>query len=391
MSKTVVFFAAQDSFVRISDETYSSSLIVTIPENAITIKKAHLEINGISYNTSENQNIIADLQNGLGSDPKTFQIELSTKVQEFRIGYDVTSLTLPSTNTYALNLTGSATGGNFSIMSAKLIIDYEYDSIQNTLLKTTEFFVGQEKSKFSANNVITKNFSISASESGLVARSAIIEIGGIFKGSGTGTIQAGLYDLGAPAGYKKSYTINLGPQNSTSKFIIRYDALSDINMLTNKDYTFHFTADKNIDIWSARLYLTYEYSNQGTYPATGYITSSTFDTGAEKGSAYNSIIWNGNTNGGNVRLQLATSDCPNGKTNPPLCNDSGTWTYLGSECSNSTYYEPASGSPQEIGCYNDHNNKRYFRYKTILCSDPSCVMSGSSNPEVDSVIVNWAP
>lgn len=391
LSKTVIFFAGQDSVIEASGSAYSSVFNVAIPENAAAVKKAHIEINGISYNTSGTQTIIADLKDGAVSDPRTFQIELASRVQQFNIDYDVTSIVFNTPSSYTLDLTGNATGGNFSIFSAKMILTYEYDSIQSTLLKTTEFFVGQEKSKLAPNDVITKNFSISVSESSPVLRSAFIEITGVLRGTGTGTVQAGLYDAGAPVNYKKSYAIDLGPQNTTSKFIIRHDALSDINIVNNKDYTFHFTADKAVSAWSARLYLTYEYSEQSTYPMTGYAVSSTFDTGVAKGAGFNSIYWNGSLNGGNVRLQIATSDCANGKTNPPVCDDSGTWTYLGSGCSDSTYYEQTPDAPQEIGCYTFHNNKRYFRYKVIICSDVSCIVGGSNNPQVDSVIVNWAP
>ncbi|MFA6096806.1 MAG: hypothetical protein WC788_04225 [Candidatus Paceibacterota bacterium] len=394
VSKTVTFFAAQDNAVQTAGTPYSSAFSVTIPENAVTIKTAHIEISGISYNTSGSQSITTDLQGGIASDPKTYMIDLSTKAQEFNINYDATSIIFNTTAAYTLNLTGSATGGNFSIFSAKLILTYEYDSVQSTLLKTTEFFVGQENSKTAANGVITKNFSISAPETNPVLRSAIVEIGGVFKGSGAGTVQAGLYNSGASVNYKKSYAIDLGPQ-STTKFMIRYDALSDMDIVNNKDYTFHFTSDKPVSSWSARLYLTYEHAEQGTYPITGYSISSTFDTGSAKGAAYNSIMWIGLLNGGGVRLQLATSNCPNGKTNPPACDDSGNWAYLGPDqglgCLDTTYYENASGAPQEIKCYDDHNNKKYFRYKIILCSDPSCAISGSNNPQVDSVVVNWAP
>lgn len=391
LSKTAIFFAGQDDSLKINGGTFSYPFDVAISENSPAIRNAHIEISGISYNSpSQNQTISADLQGGSISSPKTFTFLANEKSRQFNINYDVTPIILASTNTYTLNITGNATGGAFSIFSAKLVLDYEYDSIQSTLVKTTEFFVGQTSGKTIADDAIAKYFSISIPESSPCIKSAFIEIGGTFKDSGQGTVQAGLFDAGAPAGYKKLYNADLGSQNSSAKFLIRYDALPDMD-ISNKNYVFYFKADKAINLWNARLYLTYEYSEQSIYPATGYAISSTFDTGVEKGAAYNSIMWNGSLNGGNVRLQFATSDCPNGKTNPPACDDGGTWTYLGNGCSDSTYYESAFGAPEEIECYDNHNNKRYFRYKVVLCSNSICGIGGSSNPQVDNVVVNWAP
>jgi len=391
MSKTATFYSVQDIAFKASGSTYSSSFNVTIPELAATIKSAHIEVSGISYNTLGPQSVTAELLGGSGSNIKIFDLELSTRAQQFNFNYDVTSIILNTTAAYTLDLTGSGTGGNFSIFSAKLVLDYEYDSIQNAFLKTTEFFVGQENNKTPANNVVSKDFSISASESGIIIRSAFVEISGILKGSGQGTVQAGLYSSGSPAAYDRSYVFDLGTENSTSKFIIRYDALPNIDLIATNNYVFHFTSDKAVSAWNARLYLTYEYTEPNIYPATGYVISSTFDTGSQKGAAYNSIMWNGNENSGKVRLQFATSDCPNGKTNPPLCDDTGSWSFLGPNCLDSAYYETSAGLPDKIECYGNHNNKRYFRYKIILCSDPSCLAGGPNNPQVDSVIVNWAP
>lgn len=395
ISKTVVFFAGQDDLLKVDGGIFSYPLVVTIPENLPAIKNAHIEISGISFNSPpQNQTVYADLQGGLISSPKTFTFFVNARSQQFNLNYDVTPIIHPSSNTYTLNITGGATGGTFSIFSAKLVLSYEYDSIQSSLLKTSVFFVGQENAKTPANNVISKNFSIAIPESSLSVKNAFIEISGTFKDSGQGTIETGLFDAGAPIGYKKFYNFDLGPQTSSAKFFLRYDALADINV-SNNNYTLHFKASKAINVWSARLYLTYQYSESGTYPETGFVISSTFDTRIEKGAAYNSIMWNGSLNSGNVKLQLATSDCANGKTNPPLCNDSGTWTYLGPDqglgCLDTNYYIEAAGVPQEIKCYSNHNNKRFFRYKIILCSDPSCAIRGPNNPLVNNVIVNWAP
>jgi prepilin-type N-terminal cleavage/methylation domain-containing protein len=45
----------------------------------------------------------------------------------------------------------------------------------------------------------------------------------------------------------------------------------------------------------------------------------------------------------------------------------------------------------EQGAHN-HNNKRYFRYKAILCSNSTCSEPGGNfTPQINDVIVNWSP
>ncbi|MEK7569117.1 MAG: hypothetical protein AAB497_03320 [Patescibacteria group bacterium] len=144
-------------------------------------------------------------------------------------------------------------------------------------------------------------------------------------------------------------------------------------------------------------------------PVTGSLDSAVFDTfttaAANQGPAYNSIMWNGAEEGtGKVRFQLATSDCANGKTNYPDCNDAGVWTFYGSDdggatCDSGSYYDTLTsgagggpGKPVEISCSasQSQNNKRYFKYRIQICSS-DCSASGVTSPIVDDVVVNWAP
>lgn len=120
----------------------------------------------------------------------------------------------------------------------------------------------------------------------------------------------------------------------------------------------------------------------GAFQATGFLISSTFDTGETQGVAYNSIMWKGALNGGKVKMQIATSSA-----------STGSWNFLGPDCSSSTYYESAADSPAEILCASDayHNNKQFFRYKITICSNSDCSARGSASPEVTGVIVNWSP
>jgi hypothetical protein len=84
-----------------------------------------------------------------------------------------------------------------------------------------------------------------------------------------------------------------------------------------------------------------------------------------------------------VRLKIATSN----SANP------GTWAYLGSGCTEAStdWFDVDQNLPQEIKCYSNHNNKRYFRYKVQLCAETTCATSGSGTPRVDNVIISWSP
>jgi hypothetical protein len=108
-----------------------------------------------------------------------------------------------------------------------------------------------------------------------------------------------------------------------------------------------------------------------------YIESSTFDTQASSGGAYNSIMWKGTElTGTDVKLQIAVSSSP-----------SGPFTFLGENCTQSSYYSPAANTSAEVKCYSDNNNKRYFRYKVFLYPDNNRDLA----PTVNDVIVNWSP
>jgi len=142
--------------------------------------------------------------------------------------------------------------------------------------------------------------------------------------------------------------------------------------------------------------LKVDWVGQPLYLSSTYIISQTFDTNAVNGAGYHSIIWKGTKPAGtNVKIQLATSDCANGKTNPPACDSGGGWgsssDYYadnGTTCAVTNYYTPAPGVSQKLNkCNTQFNNKRYFRYKVILEASPT----RDAIPTVDDISVNWTP
>ncbi|MBI2036876.1 MAG: hypothetical protein HYT14_00770 [Candidatus Liptonbacteria bacterium] len=135
---------------------------------------------------------------------------------------------------------------------------------------------------------------------------------------------------------------------------------------------------------------TSNYSVQTSWVATtadGLLWSSVYDTGQATGVAPNSVLWQGTQpTDTSVRFQFSSSNCSNGKTNPPTCNDTGDWTYLGPDGTGATYYAPASPNLATMLNLANHNNKRYFRYKLRLNSNAAQTLT----PTVDDVIINWS-
>lgn len=256
--------------------------------------------------------------------------------------------------------------------------------------KTVKFFIIQKKEAITDGVEINKNFTIAIAENNPQITSAFIEIKGIATAGAAGT---GIVNVKLDSNPYVLYNIEV--ETTPKKFTLIHDITSIISpdfpgIPGNKNYTLYIKNDNfNTTNLSAKLILTYKYTKStGTLPISGSITSSIFDTEINNGAAYNSISWKGSLNGGIVRLQLATSECSNGAVNYPAC-DTGSWIFKGPNCASNDYYQGLPETPYKIKC-SDHNNKRYFKYKITLCSD-NCAISGSNNPTVTDVIVNWSP
>ena len=246
--------------------------------------------------------------------------------------------------------------------------------------KTVKFFIIQQNETAADGAEVSQPFTISIAEDNPRITSAFIEIKGSARAPASTT---GIVNVKLDSDPYSSY--NLAVSAKPQKFTIDHDITSIISadflgIPGSKNYTLYIGND-NFDTTnlSARLILTYKYTKStGNLPVSGFITSSTVDTNIIQGAAFNSIMWNGNLNGGKVRLQLASS-----------ASDLGPWIFKGPDCASSSYYENDANMPNKIKCL-DHNNQRYFRYKIILCSN-NCISSGSNNPSVNNVIINWSP
>jgi len=113
----------------------------------------------------------------------------------------------------------------------------------------------------------------------------------------------------------------------------------------------YFGSDGNIEInnptGELRLRKTFD-----EYAASGYLISSTFDTGSA--SNFHQILWQPqsqppDTSASSVRFQVATN------------NDKTAWNFLGPGAGVDTYYTLADQNINSL-----HNGDRYFRYKAFL-------------------------
>jgi hypothetical protein len=127
---------------------------------------------------------------------------------------------------------------------------------------------------------------------------------------------------------------------------------------------------------------SFAYKVNTTWTATstsGYLDSSTFDTGVGGGAQLNSVLWHGQlpspANGASVNFQFAVSNA-----------SSGPWNFVGPGGSASAYYTGPPDTSIKLD-YNLFNNFRYFRYRTTLFSNASSTQS----PRVDEILVNWSP
>lgn len=117
-------------------------------------------------------------------------------------------------------------------------------------------------------------------------------------------------------------------------------------------------------------------TSSGVASATATLTSSVFDGGSDDGVTLNYIMWRGNLpQGASVRFLIASSDKSD--------NGGQAWNFV----------DPDPNNPNQLALPDQsipikgQNNKRYFRYKVLLNTDPWQTYS----PRVDDVIINYAP
>lgn len=135
----------------------------------------------------------------------------------------------------------------------------------------------------------------------------------------------------------------------------------------NNDSAMYWTDDANINNSnpSGQIQLR---KTSGNYAASGYVESSTFDTGTSA-SNYTTVTWQPLAQSPNTTLQFQLA----------ANNDNATWNYTGPDGATSTYYT-ISGTTISSTL----NNKRYLRYKAFLSTTDN-----HSTPVLTSLNVNY--
>lgn len=293
-------------------------------------------------------------------------------------------------------------GGGSEHRITQIYIQVEYAGEINT----AKYHITQKLLPISNGSIINDEFTFFIADDLDEVKSAYFEIKGVVLPINPLTIDISVDPNNSnptSSPRLKTYTINASGRIIPFKLV--YDATNYFKTFVNDsgEYARWFnlkTTGESIYILNAKLIITYSWIKPptilGAYKTSGYLISSTFDTQVIDGAGFNSIMWNGSLNNGKVRLQLAASNCSNGATNPPNCDDGIVWgmgasNYIGgNSCSNTDYYEPFSNSPAQLKCHSALNNKRYFRYKAVLCSN-NCVSAGANTPQINDVIVNYSP
>lgn len=105
----------------------------------------------------------------------------------------------------------------------------------------------------------------------------------------------------------------------------------------------------------------------GNYSSSGWLESSTFDTGGS--SDFTTISWQpqSQTTGTTIKFQLAAN------------NDNATWNYVGPDGTANTYYTIAGTSISSA-----LDSKRYVRYKAFLSTTDS-----KKTPNLSSISINY--
>ena len=126
----------------------------------------------------------------------------------------------------------------------------------------------------------------------------------------------------------------------------------------------YFDSDGNVERSSplGELKLDYEF---GSYSSSGYLTSSTFDTGSE--SNFYDIVWGPTdqsplTGLDSVKFQVASN------------NDGLTWNFVGPDGTSSTFYTSGNQTLSNI-----HNGNRYIRIRTYLSTANTSVSPNISD------------
>ncbi|PIR89444.1 MAG: hypothetical protein COU07_00900 [Candidatus Harrisonbacteria bacterium CG10_big_fil_rev_8_21_14_0_10_40_38] len=168
------------------------------------------------------------------------------------------------------------------------------------------------------------------------------------------------------SGYDETITTGRGSFNQT-------DWSGGSGQADFGDLTGYESQDGNISVDNPVGDLTLNQVSTTTYVSSGFLTSSTFDTGSDSTFytiSYNPTNQSPDTGSDPLKIQIATAT-----TSSPL-----SWDFLGPDGTSNTFYTTTS---PDINT--DHNGDRYFKYKIYLST-----ASTSFTPNVSDVTLTYA-
>lgn len=135
----------------------------------------------------------------------------------------------------------------------------------------------------------------------------------------------------------------------------------------------YFEQDGNVETTSPTGDTKLKHDGPSTYPASGLLTSSTFDTGSA--SNFYNITWNPQsqppeTGADSLKFQIATATT----TSP------ASWDYLGPDGTSNTFYTTSNGNINGL-----HNDDRYMRYKAYFST-----ASSTLTPTLSDIAITFA-
>lgn len=351
-----------------------------------TVTKVRVWVRAKAVGTADSINIFLRIS---GNDYFSSNIPVTTSYADYY--YDWTLNPFNSSNWVIGDLNSlesgfQLVGGGSEHRVTQIYTQIEYD----TEIQTVKYHVTQKTLPLGSGSTVNDQFSFYVADDLDEVKSAYIEIKGLSLPINPLTLDVSVDDTGAPnptgSPRIKSYTIDATGRIMPFKF--NYDTTDYFKTFATGpgDYSRYFNlkiTGNTVYVLNSKLVLTYSRIKPppvvGAYRQFGVLTSSAFDTGSADGAAYNSIIWNGSKPAGTrIKLQLATSD-----------NVAGPFNFIGgSSCASGDYWEPSVNVAQEIKCFSQLNNKRYFRYKLRLESNPP---SYDQTPRVDDIVVNFSP
>jgi hypothetical protein len=298
---------------------------------------------------------------------------------------------------YSLNIDPSGVVISGFSAVARITVRYSADACDDgqpssEKIKSTDFLVLSNDTQISLS--ASEQFQIYLGDdlTGITnpVKSIFFEVSGVYTGGGT----LGISLNSDPATLQ---TFELPSVSVPTPFTINYsDPNNTINPVSAGIYSYQFDLNPSgvvLSGVSAVAHLTHRYKPPACgsgYAPFGDLTSTIIDIpSAGISPAYNSISWRGALGGplqnaGKVKFRFAASNDPSGPWNDA--------DFIGgADCNSTGWFETAGpDSPVEIKCFNQLNNKRYFRYKVRICSD-DCQVSGDYTPNVDDIVISWSP